>query len=174
MAVISTILSFSLLIHSSALVILLLIPSRVFFIPVLVLFISASLFFSSPSLCLNIFRIFLTILFLRSCIFFTIIILNSFSGRLLIPSSFSCSYRFLSCTFMCSRLLCCLIFSDLLCLLSPFCRLQECGSSCFWCLLLGEWGGCWVARLLPCGCHWPVKGMACSIVVKGESAGSVS
>ena len=39
-AVISTILSFSSLIHSSASVILLLIPSSVFFIPVIALFIS--------------------------------------------------------------------------------------------------------------------------------------
>ena len=47
--VISTILSSSSLIHSSASDILLLIPSRVFLISVIVLFVSVSLFFNSPA-----------------------------------------------------------------------------------------------------------------------------
>ena len=88
----STILSSSSLIHSSDSVILLLIPSSVFFISVVMLFISVCLFFSSSRSLLNISCIFsfcASILFQRFCILFTIITLNSFSGRLPISSSFS-------------------------------------------------------------------------------------
>ena len=53
-----------------------------------------SLFFKSSSSLLNIsciFSVCASILFLRFCIIFIIITLNSFSGRLPISSSFSCS-----------------------------------------------------------------------------------
>ena len=85
-AVIATILSSRSFIHSSPSVILLLIPSSV-------LFISVCLFFSPSRSLVNIsciFSIFASILFRRSWIIFTIIILNSFAGRLPISTSFSC------------------------------------------------------------------------------------
>ena len=88
MAVISTILSSRSLICSSASVILLLIPSSVFFISLTVLF--NCLFFSTSRSLLNTSYMVLicaTILFLRSWIIFTIITLNSFSGRLCISTS---------------------------------------------------------------------------------------
>ena len=85
--VISTILSSSSLTHSSALDILLLIPSGVFLISVIVLFVSLFLFFnSSRPLLVDSYILF--ILFSRFLIIFTIIILNSFSGSLPISSSF--------------------------------------------------------------------------------------
>jgi len=80
-----------LIIHSSASFIVLLIPSSVFFISVTILFIGVHLFFSFPRSLLNISCILSMcayILFLRSWIIFTIITLNSFSGRLPISSSF--------------------------------------------------------------------------------------
>ena len=104
-AVISTIISSRSHFHSSASVILLLIPGSVFFILVVVLLISVCLFFSSSRSLLNtsyIFSICASILFLRSWIIFTIIVLKSFSGRLPIFSSFSCSCRFLSCCLVCN------------------------------------------------------------------------
>ena len=76
--VISTILSYSSLIHSSASDVLLLIPSRVFFISVIVLFVSACLFLhSSRSLLID--SYIFSILLSRFLLIFTIIILNSFS-----------------------------------------------------------------------------------------------
>ena len=83
-SVISITLSSSLLIQSSASVILLLIPSREFLISFIVLFIIVCLFFSSSRSLLNVSYIF-SILFPRLWIIFTIITLNSFSGRLPIP-----------------------------------------------------------------------------------------
>ena len=85
--VISTILSSSSLIHSSASGILLLIPSRVFLISVIVLLVSICLFFIS-SRSLLIYSLIFSILFSRFLIIFTIIILNSFSDSLPISSSF--------------------------------------------------------------------------------------
>ena len=80
--VVSTILSSSSLIHSSASDILLLILSRVFLISVIVLFASVCVFFNS-SRCLLIDSYIFSILFTRLFeIIFTIIILNSFSSRL--------------------------------------------------------------------------------------------
>ena len=79
------------------------IPSSVFFISVIVLFTSVCLFFSSSKSSLNIscvFSIYASILFLRSWIAFTIITLNSFSGRLLISTSLSCFSGVLSCSFI--------------------------------------------------------------------------
>ena len=72
------------------------------------------LFFSSSRSLLNISCIFwicASILFQRSWIIFTIIALNSFSGRLPVSSSFCWSYRFLPCSFFCSIFLCCLTLS---------------------------------------------------------------
>ena len=87
-----------------------------------------------------IFSICAIILFLRYWVIFTVITLNYFSGRLPICSSFSCSCRFLSCSFFCNIILCLLILSNLLCLWTPFCRLQNHIFSCFWCLPPGGWG----------------------------------
>ena len=75
-----------------------------------------------------------SILFARFCIIFTIIILNSFSGRLPVSSSFIWPGGFLPCSFICFVLLCLLILLNLLCLGSPFHRLQVRNSRCFWCL----------------------------------------
>ena len=63
---------------------------------------------------------------------FTIIILNYFSGRLPISSSFVWYGGFLSCSFMSCVILCLLILLSLLCLGSPFRRLQVRNSHCFW------------------------------------------
>ena len=129
----STILSSRSLIRSSASVILLLIPSSVFFISVIVLFIIVCLLFSSLKSLLNVSCI-LSILFPRFYIIFTIITLNSFSGRLPISSSFVWSGTFLPCSFICCVFLCLLILLNILCLGSPFHRLQVHCSHCFWCL----------------------------------------
>ena len=131
LAVISTILSFSSLIHSSPSVILLLIPSSVFLISVIVLFITD--FWS----LLNVSFIF-SILFRRSWIIFIIIPLNSFSDSLPISSSFIWSCRILPCSFACCIFLCHFILSNLLCLWSSFDRLQSRRSSCFCCLPISE------------------------------------
>ena len=83
---ISNMLPSSSLIHSSVADILLLIPSRVFLISVIVLFITICLFFYSFRSLLIDFCIF-SILLSRFLIIFTIIILNSFSGSLPVSSS---------------------------------------------------------------------------------------
>ena len=57
-----------------------------------------------------------------------------FSGRLPISSSFVWSGGFLPCFFVCYIFLCLLILLNLLCLGSPFHRLQVHSSHCFWCL----------------------------------------
>ena len=94
--VVSTILSSSSFIYSSASVILLLIPSNI-------LFISVCFFFSYSKSLVNIsciFSIFASILSPRSWITFTIIILNSFSGRLASSTSVNCFSGILSCHFI--------------------------------------------------------------------------
>ena len=83
--VISNILFSRSLFHSSASVILLLVPSTVFLISFIVLFYIVCLLFSSFRSLLNVSCIF-SIPFLRFEIIFTIITLNSFSGRLPISS----------------------------------------------------------------------------------------
>jgi len=103
--VISTILSSSSLIHSSASDILLLIPSRVFLLSVIVLFVSVYLYFNSSRSLLIDSYIF-SILFSRFLIIFTIIILNSFSGNLPISSSFIWTSVLLVCSFTCVVFLC--------------------------------------------------------------------
>ena len=88
------------------------------------------LLFSSSRL--NVSFIF-SILFQRFWIIFTIIALNTFSGRLPISSSFVWSSRFLPCSCIYCIFLCLLILFNLLCLGSPFRRLQVHSSFCFWC-----------------------------------------
>ena len=92
------------------------------------------LFFSSSRSLVNVSCIF-SIRFPRFWIIFTIITLNSFSGRLPISSSFvwSCGHC-LPWSFICCVFLCLLILLNLLCLGPPFCRLHVCSSRCFWCL----------------------------------------
>ena len=91
------------------------------------------LLFSSSRSLLNVSCIF-SILFPKFWIIFTVIILNSFSGRLPIPSSFVRSGGILPCSFICYVFLCLLILLNLLCLGSPFHRRQVRSSRCFWCL----------------------------------------
>ena len=108
------------------------------------LLIIVCLLLSSSRSLLNVSYIF-SILFPRFWIIFTLITLNSFSGRLPISSSFVWSGGFLPRSFICCIFLCHLILFNLLCLGSPFCRPQVCGSCCFWCLSpVGEVGsmGC--------------------------------
>ena len=78
-----------------------------------VLFISVCLFFSSSRSLVNISCI-ISILFLRSWIIFTIIILNSFSGRLSISTSFSCFSGVLSYPFIWDRTTCFFILINFL------------------------------------------------------------
>ena len=80
-----------------------------------------------------------SILFLKSWVIFSIITLNSFSDELLITSSFSHSCKFLSCFFTWNFIVCHFTFSDLFCLCSPFCRLQDFISSYLWSLPLSGW-----------------------------------
>ena len=97
------------------------------------LFIIFCFLFSSSRSLLNVSYIF-SILFPGFWIIFTIITLNSFSGRLPISSSFVWCGGFLPCSFICCVFLCLLILLNLLCLGSPFRRLQVRSSRCFWCL----------------------------------------
>ena len=103
--VISTILSSSSVIHSSVSDILKLIPSRVFLISVIVLFVSVCLFFNS-SRSLSIDSCIFYLLFSKFLITFTIFILNFFSGSLPISSSFILTSVFLVCPFICVVFLC--------------------------------------------------------------------
>ena len=115
------------LIRSSASDILLLIPSRVFLISVIVLFVCVCLLFHSSRSLLIASCIF-SILFSRFLIIFTIIILNYFSGNFPIPSSFIWTSVFITYSFFCAVFLCLFFlyffFFNLLCLRSPFSRLQ--------------------------------------------------
>ena len=65
-------------------------------------------------------------------IIFTIIILNSFSCRLPVSSSFVWFGVHLSCSFTYWIFLCLFILFRLLCLGLPFCMLEVCGSSLLW------------------------------------------
>ena len=130
--VVSTILSSSSFIYSSASVILLLIPSNI-------LFISVCFFFSYSKSLVNIsciFSIFASILFQRSWIIFTIIIMDYFSrsflypfnfvvflGFCLVPSSGTKLFAFTSWLTFCGVVL-------------VLAAAVVCGSSCFFCLLL--------------------------------------
>ena len=115
--VVFTILSSSSLICSSASDILLLIPSRVFLISVIVLFVSVCLFFnSSRSLLIESYTF--SILLSRFLIIFTIIILNSFSGSFPVSSSFICTC--VSRSFICAVFLCLFVFL-FVCLFLTYC-----------------------------------------------------
>ena len=89
--------------------------------------------FSSSMSLLNVSSIF-SILFPRFWIIFTIITVNSFSGRLPLSSSLVWSGGFIPCSFICCVFLYLLIFLNLLFLVPPFRRLQVCSFRCFWCL----------------------------------------
>ena len=152
--VISTILSSSSLIYSSASDILLLIPSRVFLVSVIVLFVSVCLFFNSyTSLLIDswIFSILFTRFFII-CYYYS----ECFSGSLPISSSSIWTSVFLVCSFISVVFLCLFInFLNLLCLRSPFHRLQGWILSSFWflpswgwssglCKLCIGWDACWI------------------------------
>ena len=123
--VISTIFSSSSLIRSSASDILLLTPSRVFLNSIIVLFVPVCLFFNSSRSFLIDSYIF-SILFSRVLIIFTVIILNYFSGSLPISSSFILDFCVSSLFLhLCSISLPVHFFFNLLCLRSPFPRLQS-------------------------------------------------
>ena len=97
------------------------------------LFILVCLLFSCSRSLLNISHIFSN-LFPKFWIIFTIITLNSFSGRLPISSLFVWSGGILPCSFICCIFLCLLILLNLLCLGFPFRRLQDSSSHCFCCV----------------------------------------
>ena len=159
----SSILSSRSLIRSSASVFLLLITSSVFFISFIVLFISVCLLFNY-SRCLffncsrsslnisHIFSIFASILFPRSWIIFTISILNPFSGRLPISTSFNFFLAF--CSFIWYIALCLFILPLFLWMSFSFHRLQDCSYSCFCCLPSRGWGYLRGLCMLPDGRDW--------------------
>ena len=103
-------------------------------------------------------------------VIFTIITLNSFSGRLPISSAFFWSGWILPCSFICCIFLC-LILSNLLCLRSPFCKLQGHSSSCFWCLPpVGKFGPVAYAGFLVGGTHtYVLVGGAGSLPSDGQA-----
>ena len=85
-------------------------------------------------------------------IIFTIIILNSFSGRLPISTSFNCFSGVLPCSFIWYIVLCLFILSLFLWTWFSFHRLQDSSSSCF-CHLSS--GLCWLMfNNLPYGPTW--------------------
>ena len=110
-----------------------------------------------------------SILFSRFLIIFTIIILNSFSSSLPISSSFIWISVFLVCSFICVVFLCLfIIFLNLLCLRSPFQRLQGWILSSFWFLPSLAWSSglcklCYRVRfvqILICLFVFPLMGKA--------------
>ena len=127
------------------------------------LFITVCLLCSSCRSLLNITCNF-SFLFPIFWIIFTIIILNSFSGRLLISFSFVRSGGFLPYSFIYCVFLCLLILLNLLCLGSPFCSLHVRSSHCFWCLSP-------VAKVGSVGCvGFLVEGTSACVLV--DEAGS--
>ena len=103
-----------------------------------------------------------SILFSRFWIIFIIIILNSFSGRFPISSSFVWLGGHFSCSFTCWVFLWLFILFRLLCLEWAFCILEVCGSFLLWrCLPLG--GVVWLA------CQGFLVREACvSVLVRGN------
>ena len=97
-----------------------------------------------------------------------------------ISSSFTGSYRLLSCSFLHSIFLCVTILCNFLCLCSVLLKLQN-PSFFFWCLSPGVWG--WCAGLCPypldrgCDCFycdpslpWILRGVShCSLFVTALS-----
>ena len=127
------------------------------------LFIIVCLLLSSSRPLLNITCTF-SVLFPRFWINFTIIFLNYFSDRLPISSSFVRSGGFSPCSFICCVLLCLLILLNLLCVASPFCRLQVRSSHCYWYLSP-------VAKVGSVGCvGFLVEGTSACVLV--DEAGS--
>ena len=110
-----------------------------FFIWIIMLFIVDYLCFNSSRYLLNISYTILihasclfihaSVLFSRFCIDYNIIVLNSFSGRLFISSSFVWSGGFSPCSFTFCTFLCLCILLSLLCLESPCCKLESCSLS---------------------------------------------
>ena len=84
------------------------------------------LFFTSSRSLENIYCIFSIFFFQRSWIIFTIIILNSFAGRLPISISFTCFSGDLSYSFIWDIILCLLIFISFLWLWFSFWRQWDC------------------------------------------------
>ena len=99
-ALISTFLSFTLLIHSSASVILLLILSTVFLNSVIVFFVTVFFFFISCRSLLSVLNYSCISLFSRFWIIFIIFTLNSFSCSLPLSSLFIWSCGCLPCSFI--------------------------------------------------------------------------
>ena len=147
---ISTILSSTSLIISSASIILLLVPSQSVFdlsyciiCYILILFISCRSFLNlSCIFSILISRLFIwnSVLISRFWIIFTIIIQNCLSARFLVSSSFVWFGGHLSCSFTCWVFLCLFILFILLCLRWPFRILAVCGilfivefPHCQWC-----------------------------------------
>ena len=109
-----------------------------------------------------------SILFSEYWIIFTIIILNSFSGRLPISSSFVWFGVHLSCSFTCWIFLCLFILSILLCLGWPFCMLEVCGFSLLWhCSCVWYWIGL-------VACQGFLVREACVCVLVGEAGSLLS
>ena len=105
-----------------------------------------------------------SILFPRFWIIYAIITVNSFSGRLPVSSPFVWSGAFLPSSFICCVFLCLLILLNLLCLASPFRRLQVHSSRCFWCLPP-------VGKVVSVGCvGFLVEGTGACVLV--DAAGS--
>ena len=121
--VISTSLSSTLLIHSTATCILLLVASNEF-ISVIVFCIFACLHFKSCIYLLNVcwnLSVFVSSLFPMPWIIFTILSLKTFSWRMIISSSLSCFSGFFSCSLIWVIVLCLFTLYRLL-MWSPFFR----------------------------------------------------
>ena len=130
------------------------------------------LFLNSSRSLLNIsciFLIFASILFPRSWIIFTIIILNSFSGRFPISPSFSCFSGVLSYSFVWYIVLCLFILSVFLWMWFSFRRLQNCSSSCFCCLPSDGWGYLRGLCKLPHGRDWWQVELGVALVARAQS-----
>jgi len=109
-----------------------------------------------------------SILFSEYWIIFTIIILNSFSGRLPISSSFVWFGVHLSCSFTCWIFLCLFILFILLYLGWAFCMLEVCGFSLLWhCSCV--W--CWIGLV---ACQGFLVREVCVCVLVGEAGSLLS
>ena len=129
------------LILSSASIILLLVPCRVFLISFIALIIFIDFFLVLLVLVKHFLHLFNPVskLFICNSILFSIfwiisfiIILNCFSGRFPISSSFVWLGGHFSCFFTCCVFLCLFILFRLLCLEWDFCILVVCGSFLLW------------------------------------------
>ena len=113
----------------------------------------------------------------------TLITLNFFPGRLPISLSFILSCGFLLCSFICCMFLCLFLSFNLLCLESPFFRLEGLNSSLLW-FLPPQWMGldhCLVkvsllANLCLCSGRWSWifslwRAVPCTVMLFGLSTG---